>query len=177
MLSRNRWLSPSHHQLLAIALSLVSMTALAADSGEQSCEIEEAARRLEQSLVAPCCWNQTMAAHQSPTVDSMKKAIRYRLAEGESPESILESFVEEYGTRILARPPRTGAFRLLYWLPPSFLALTAFALVLIGRRLARRPQEERTPSSSKEQEATGTKERHISDEARKRLLEELEEMR
>ena len=60
------------------------------------------ASAIEGRLMAPCCWTQTIDIHGSPISLSMRHEIRRRLRNGESAEAIQASFVERYGTKILA---------------------------------------------------------------------------
>jgi cytochrome c-type biogenesis protein CcmH len=60
------------------------------------------ASAIEGRLMAPCCWTQTIDIHDSPISLSMRHEIRRRLLNGESPEVIQASFVERYGSKIMA---------------------------------------------------------------------------
>lgn len=57
---------------------------------------------LEGRLMAPCCWMQTIDIHDSPVAMSMRHEVRRRLRNGESADAIQASFVERYGTKIMA---------------------------------------------------------------------------
>jgi cytochrome c-type biogenesis protein CcmH len=107
-------------------------------SADDDPAVEALAKKLESELVAPCCWSQTVAQHHSPEAQQIKSELRARLKQGEDPATILQAYVAEHGTRILSKPPAEGFHRLLYGLPPAFLALTALALFAYGRVLARR---------------------------------------
>ncbi|HEX2672922.1 MAG TPA: cytochrome c-type biogenesis protein CcmH [Polyangiaceae bacterium] len=60
------------------------------------------ASAIEGRLMAPCCWTQTIDIHDSPVSLSMRHEIRRRLRNGESAEAIQASFVERYGSKIMA---------------------------------------------------------------------------
>jgi cytochrome c-type biogenesis protein CcmH len=60
------------------------------------------ASAIEGRLMAPCCWTQTIDIHDSPVSLSMRHEIRRRLRNGESAEVIQASFVERYGSKIMA---------------------------------------------------------------------------
>jgi cytochrome c-type biogenesis protein CcmH len=56
-------------------------------------------------LLAPCCWDQTLDVHESPTVDGLRAEIRGRLLAGVAPEAIEADLVARYGERIRALQP------------------------------------------------------------------------
>ncbi len=59
---------------------------------------------LEGRLLAPCCWNQTLDIHGSPSGNALRKEIRQRLKKGESVDAIEEAIVQRYGEKIRAVP-------------------------------------------------------------------------
>lgn len=58
------------------------------------------AQELAEALVAPCCWRQTLADHESPLAHELRGEIATRIAAGESPASIEAAFVGRYGDRV-----------------------------------------------------------------------------
>ncbi|MBI4285535.1 MAG: cytochrome c-type biogenesis protein CcmH [Chloroflexi bacterium] len=56
--------------------------------------------------------------------DSMTKSIELKLAQGQSPEQIIQAFVTQYGEVVLAAPPKQG-FNLTAWITP-------FAAIIFG---------------------------------------------
>jgi cytochrome c-type biogenesis protein CcmH len=63
------------------------------------------ASRLEGTIRAPCCWNQTLDIHGSEVSNALRREIRKRLLAGESEQAITASLVARYGEKILAVPP------------------------------------------------------------------------
>jgi cytochrome c-type biogenesis protein CcmH len=63
------------------------------------------ANRLEGRIRAPCCWNQTLDIHGSEVSNELRREIRRRLRNGETPEAIEASIVARYGEKVLAVPP------------------------------------------------------------------------
>lgn len=59
----------------------------------------------------------------------MLKKINDRLAQGESDDLIVQSFVQEYGQVVLIEPPHSG-FGLVAWWIPALALIAGFALVL-----------------------------------------------
>jgi len=92
---------------------------------------------LEQRLVAPCCWVQTLDVHDSPVALDLRAEIHRRLLAGEPASKIEADLVRRYGERIRAVPPgnplaKTAAVVLVA------VALAGALLVLLVRRWAKR---------------------------------------
>jgi len=107
----------------------------------QAQDLDNKAKRLEGKLMAPCCWTQTVAHHSSEVSTKVRTGIRQRLASGMSEDQVLESFVAEYGERILASPRPKGFNLAAYVLPYISLAAGGVLLVFILRRMRRKPVE------------------------------------
>ena len=102
---------------------------------------EALARRLEDELIAPCCFRQTVAHHDSEIATHIKQSIREQIALGRSEREILDSFVALYGEAILAEPRALGFNRLAYLTPFGAMALGLVAIT--GWVIARRRAAER----------------------------------
>jgi cytochrome c-type biogenesis protein CcmH len=118
--------------LLALLLALGT----AAQAAPDKTALETEARKIEAQLIAPCCWSQQVSVHQSPAADEIKKDVRLRLARGQARQQIIDDYVVQFGTRILAEPPAQGFSRFLYVLPPVLLLAGAGLVVVIVRRFA-----------------------------------------
>lgn len=113
---------------------LVTMLALLAAGSARATDLDREARDIEDLLMAPCCFQQQVSVHQSPTATAVKKDIRERLARGETRQAILAAYVAEHGEGILVVPPAQGANLILYVLPPLVLAASVLLIVGIVRR-------------------------------------------
>jgi cytochrome c-type biogenesis protein CcmH len=69
------------------------------------------------------------------------------LAQNKTRQQILDSYVAEYGDRILAEPPARGFSAALYVLPWVFLAGSIGLVVMVVRRL-RAPSTGSTPTEA-----------------------------
>lgn len=116
-------------------LSVLVLALTAAVAAPDPAAIERQAKELEAKLIAPCCWSQQVSVHQSPASDEIKTAVRRMLAEGKTPQQILDSYVAEYGDRILAEPPARGFSAALYVAPWIFLAASVGLVVVVIKRL------------------------------------------
>lgn len=114
--------------------ALISFFLLTQAFGAVQDSLEEEARKIEGMVISPCCWNQPVSVHYSPAADEMRAEIRKMLAEGKSREEILQSYVAEYGERILSKPRAKGFNLMAYLLPLGFLiAGGAVAWVVINK--------------------------------------------
>ena len=132
---RTRLLLPA---LLLLLLSIMPPLGVSAQGG---LDLEEEAKTLEKKLICPVCPGETLNQSQATLAKQMRAIIRERLAEGESPQEIVDYFVSVYGQLVLAEPPKRG-FSLAIWLvPPGALAAGA-AMVVWAVRSLRRPAVE-----------------------------------
>ena len=77
--------------------------------------------------MAPCCWGQNIAVHDSEIARAMRREVAAWVAEGRSDADILGEYKRRYGRRILAEPE--GAMR--FWLNFVPAALTAAGLTIV----------------------------------------------
>jgi cytochrome c-type biogenesis protein CcmH len=113
--------------ILAMAVLAGLMSAAPPDAKA----LEREAKQIEALVIAPCCWSQPVAVHYSAEADAVRAEIRRRLSDGQSRRQILDAFVAQYGTRILADPPVRG----LRWLPWAFLLAGGVLTVIVIRHL------------------------------------------
>lgn len=92
---------------------------------------------LEAELVCPVC-KTTLDQSDAPTARRMKEFIRARIAAGDTEEEIKDALVAQFGSGVIASPPKSG-FGLLAWLLPlaAFVA-GAIAVGLLVREWSRR---------------------------------------
>ena len=124
----------------ALAVVLVAL-ALAAPAlaSEQHPTLGE----LEGQLMCPICEGETLAQSDSPAAVRIKAYIGRRISQGATRSEIKRELVDQWGTRILAAPPRHG-FDLLAWLLPIVGVLGGAAVIGV---LAWRWSRTREPAS------------------------------
>jgi cytochrome c-type biogenesis protein CcmH len=110
-------------RLAAAALAALALAGTAAGS-----EQHPTAAELESELVCPVC-ESTLDTSNAPVARRMKAFIRERIAAGDTKSEIKAKLVADFGTAVLAEPPRRG-FSWLAWLLP--LAGLAVAAVAVG---------------------------------------------
>ena len=109
------------------ALSWVAIVLLAAAPATAS-ELKPTPAELEAELVCPVC-ETTLDSSDAAVARQMKARIRERIAAGDTKSEIKAYFVDQFGTGVLAVPPRRG-FDLIAWLLP--LAGLGAGLVVVG---------------------------------------------
>jgi cytochrome c-type biogenesis protein CcmH len=92
---------------------------------------------LERRLLAPCCWNQTLDAHESDLAASLRSEVRARLHAGEPVSAIEDDLVARYGERIRAvdKGHEPGG-AMPFLIGPGVLVIGA-ALIVMARRWRR----------------------------------------
>ena len=63
------------------------------------------------------CARELLSSCACSTADQTRERLRTRLAKGETPQSIIDEYVTEYGTASLAIPPDKGAMKAIYAAP------------------------------------------------------------
>jgi cytochrome c-type biogenesis protein CcmH len=103
---------------------------------------------LEDEVMCPVCPGETLEQSSSPAARQVERFIAARIAAGDTKSEIKDKLVAEYGTRILAAPPKQG-FDLLAWLLP--LAGAVAGALVIGAAAWRwsRAREPVPPAPSK----------------------------
>ena len=130
-------------KLLAVLAAALLLAAPAAASEQHPTLLE-----LENQIMCPVCAGETLAQSDSPAAAHVKRYIQRRIAAGDTRSQIKRELVAQYGTRILAAPPRHG-FDLLAWvLPLAGILCAAGAMGVLAWRWSRRGEEQVAPTWS-----------------------------
>jgi cytochrome c-type biogenesis protein CcmH len=101
----------------ALAVALLALVVVPAARADNRPTLAD----LEGEIMCPVC-DTTLDQSSSPAARQIKAVISARIAAGDSKQEIKDLLVAQYGTKILAAPPKKG-FNLLAWLLPIFLLL------------------------------------------------------
>ena len=102
---------------------------------------------LEAELVCPTC-KTTLDQSSSPIAVRMKSFIRQRIAEGATAAEIKAELVDQFGSGVLAEPPKRG-FDLLAWLLPlGILGVGAVAVGALAWSWSRRRESDQKPEAA-----------------------------
>lgn len=118
---------------LAATLALAALLMGAGDSGRFD--------KLGHRMMCVCGCGQVLLEcnHVGCTYsDKMRNQLTAGMQKGQSDQEILQSFVNEYGTVVLAAPPMAG-FNWVAWLTPGIALILGFVVaVLVVKRWNRR---------------------------------------
>jgi cytochrome c-type biogenesis protein CcmH/NrfF len=113
----------------SIALLLLAASATADAGSEPQTRIE----RLENALLAPCCFAEPVSRHRSEVARQMREEIADWVAQGRSDREILDHYKQLYGARVLMEPE--GALR--WWVYVVPLMAAAMGLLLTATLVRR----------------------------------------
>lgn len=113
--------------ILFLLLAGVTGSGLAQGSDPTDDEVNAIARQ----LYCPVCENIPLDACGTAACEQWRGIIRDKLAEGWTEDQIKSYFVEQYGDRVLAEPPREG-FNLLIYVVPLLAFLVGVAMLFLG---------------------------------------------
>lgn len=128
---------------LLIVMLLLAAAAAACTGASTEEDLERRAQRLDRTLICPLCPSETIDQSQVLLAAQMRVTVRELLAEGRSEDEIRQYFVDRYGERVLASPPREG-FNLIAWaIPPVIVLVSALVLALVVREMLSRDRKAR----------------------------------
>ena len=115
--------------IIITVLALMLPAAVFSQQSGYDADLLKQARQIYNEIMSPYCPGKTLSNCSSGAAELLRVNIRERLAEGEPPEMIMASLVEEFGESVRASPPNEGVGRLA-WVTP-FVALTFGLLVIL----------------------------------------------
>ena len=144
---------------ITILLFLLFISPVRADS--------TAVNDIAEQLICQCGCGRVLNSHVCDTQEAMTALIEQNLAQGQSQEQIIQSFVAQYGEQVLASPPKRG-FNLTVWILPFVAILGGGGIIYITLRVwVRRGKSRQTNAVTKAEEG--------DEEYQRQLDKELEE--
>ncbi len=111
--------------VLLLALSALTVATVSAQSATPT---DDQVNAIAKQLYCPVCENTPLDVCPTVACKEWREEIRSMLAEGKSEAEIKQHFVDYYGARVLAEPPRTGFNWLIYVVPPIAIVAGVFVL-------------------------------------------------
>lgn len=133
--------------ILFVATILVLMSGNSISGNASPEEMAMSQKNLERQLIAPCCYRQVLADHDSPEAERMKREITSLLQEGKTEQEIIDYYIGKYGSRILSAPPLTGFNSMSLLLPIILLIIGLGIIILLLRKWSKK-----TPLSIQKQQ-------------------------
>jgi cytochrome c-type biogenesis protein CcmH/NrfF len=114
---------------LLLFLALLASLEGAEIAEQQQTRIEH----LEHAVLAPCCYTESVAVHQSEIAVKMRLEIAKWVEMGKSDREILDTYVGLYGSKVLV-DPRTSPAWWTPWVPWVVLAIGTVLLTWFLKR-------------------------------------------
>ncbi|MFZ5822512.1 MAG: cytochrome c-type biogenesis protein [Chloroflexota bacterium] len=107
---------------------VLSTLGVATVSAQASTPTDDEVNAIAKQLYCPVCENTPLDVCPTQACREWREEIRKLLAEGKSEAEIKQHFVDYYGARVLAEPPRSGFNWLVYVVPPIAIVAGVFVL-------------------------------------------------
>jgi cytochrome c-type biogenesis protein CcmH/NrfF len=129
----------------AMLLAMAAAPLLITSAGGQ--QLSDRAKQIGGKFMCMCGCNQvlTQCNHVGcSTSAAMLKELEQAVTRGDSETAVTQMFVQEFGTKVYAEPPKSG-FSLIAWSLPSIYLLLGTVLVVFVISRWRKPPAARTP--------------------------------
>lgn len=141
---------------IATLILLLSTLTVATVSAQGSTPTDDDVNAIARQLFCPVCENTPLDVCPTQACKEWREEIRGMLADGKSEAEIKQYFVDYYGARVLAEPPRSGFNWLVYVVPPIVIVAGIFVLFRALRAWTQ-PATAGAVSASSQEEAGATK--------------------
>jgi cytochrome c-type biogenesis protein CcmH len=127
-MSQKKLRIPNYQLLTLLFAFLLTLTLYQPAYAQEDIPTDDEVNEIAGQLYCPVCENTPLDVCATQACHQWRELIRLQLAEGKTEAEIKQYFVDNYGDRVLAEPPRTGLNWLVYILPPVVILLGAFLL-------------------------------------------------
>ncbi|HEC97278.1 MAG TPA: cytochrome c-type biogenesis protein CcmH [Nitrospirae bacterium] len=124
---------------------------------------------VESNLICDCGCGQLLGTCECERAEEMRTKISGMIDKGKTKEEILNSFVSQYGERILSAPPKKGFNLIAYILPFVGLLAGLIVAVIFVRKWAFSGRKDAAAESE-------TKGSELNDEMQKKIDDELKKL-
>jgi cytochrome c-type biogenesis protein CcmH len=134
--------------ILGLPLLLGLLLAVRPAAAQAPTPSDDEVNRVAHQLYCPVCENTPLDVCPTEACRQWRDLIRQQLAQGWSEDRIKQYFVDQYGARVLAEPPRSGLNWLAYVLPPLVILAGAFLLFRAMRTWRKASPPDTVPQST-----------------------------
>ena len=139
-------------KILQIACGLLALVPFLLQSRQAFAQVptpsDDDVNRIAHQLYCPVCENTPLDVCPTEACRQWRDLIRQQLGQGWSEDRIKQYFVDQYGARVLAEPPRTGLNWLVYVLPPLIIVAGAVLLLRAMRGWTKPVPQANTPAAN-----------------------------
>jgi cytochrome c-type biogenesis protein CcmH len=132
---------------VAILVGFATLPLLLTPVGAQ--QLTDRAKKIGGKFMCMCGCSQVLTEcnHVGCSVSaSMLKELNQSLANGGTEDSVTQAFLQEFGTKVYAEPPKSG-FSLVAWaMPTVYLVLGAVLVIFVISRWRKKPATESRPA-------------------------------
>ena len=132
---------------IATLTLVLSTLTVATVSAQGTTPTDDDVNAIARQLFCPVCENTPLDVCPTQACKEWREEIRSMLADGKSEAEIKQYFVDYYGARVLAEPPRTGFNWLVYVVPPIVIVAGIFVLFRALRAWTQPATTETVPTS------------------------------
>ncbi len=122
------------------ALVMAGISISTATAQEKTPVTDDQVNEVARQLYCPVCENTPLDVCPTTACAQWRALIREKLELGWSKDQITVYFVNQYGDRVMAEPPRRGLNWLVYVIPPAVILVAAVFLGLMIRRMKKSSQ-------------------------------------
>src|SRR5215471_12362233 len=137
--------------IVAMAALLAVATLPVLTMPTSALQLSDRAKQIGHKFMCMCGCNQVLTECNHvgcSTSADMLKELNQSLANGGTEESITQGFLQEFGTKVYAEPPKSG-FSLVAWtLPTVYLVIGTLLVIFVISRWRKRPATEPAASVS-----------------------------
>ena len=109
-------------------------------------EQDKRIKKLEDTLMAPCCYSQTIRLHMSAEAEQMREEVTSMVMAGRSEQEVIRYYKAKYGETILVVPDGTAG-TITYAVPVlAFLLGSSLLTFLLKRSIDRKPVRTQSPA-------------------------------
>ncbi len=138
---------------MAVVLLAVLLLPVRPAAAQQPTPSDDQVNAIARQLFCPVCQNTPLDVCPTEACRQWRELIRQMLAQGRSEDYIKQYFVDNYGARVLAEPPRTGINWLVYLVPPIAFVAGAYLLIRAYRAWHGTPKSPGAPPAADDEYA------------------------